>query len=313
MQQQTRLTEEGLLKLSIAATIAIAGFGIAVGLITRSFAITFDGIYALLDAVMSGVALIVVGLIKSHAAATMANKRLERRFSYGFWHLEPMVLGLNGILLVGVAAYGLMNAVIVLRDGGRMLSFDVALIYALVATVVCFCVAAIGARANRTIRSAFVALDVRGWVMSGGISAALVVAFGAAMAVEGTALAWILPFVDPAALAIVCLIVIPLPFPTIRQAFSDILLITPDTLRADVDRVAAAIAAAEGFTGFRTYVARIGRARQIEIYFIVPTGRPAVPLEQWDALRDRIGHQIGEEGPDRWLSIIFTTDPEWTA
>ena len=28
-------------------------------------------------------------------------------------------------------------------------------------------------------------------------------------------------------------------------------------------------------------------------------------------IRDEIGEAIGGESPDRWLTIAFTTDPEW--
>lgn len=306
-------TEAGLLQFSIILTLAVGSAGILIGITTTSFAITFDGFYALIDALMSMISLAVVRLIKSHYMTTNHDKRLQQRFSYGFWHLEPIVLGLNGVLLSGVAVYALVSAVTILLDGGRMLAFDVALVYAAGATAACFAAGWISTRANRKVGSAFVALDARGWFMSGGISASLVAAFGFAMLIEGTTLAWLLPFVDPFVLAVVCLVVIPLPFPTIRDAFADILLVTPGALKQSVDAVAAAAVDRYGFSGSRSYVARIGRARQIEVYFIVPCGWPARTLEEWDALRDIIGAEIGGEGPDRWLTIVFTTDPEWTA
>jgi predicted Co/Zn/Cd cation transporter (cation efflux family) len=28
-------------------------------------------------------------------------------------------------------------------------------------------------------------------------------------------------------------------------------------------------------------------------------------------LRDEVGNALGEESPDRWLTIAFTTDVEW--
>ena len=63
--------------------------------------------------------------------------------------------------------------------------------------------------------------------------------------------------------------------------------------------------------GCSAYVAKVGRGRQIELYFIVPAGWPARALEEWDALRDEIGEAIGGDSPDRWLTIVFTTDREW--
>ena len=112
-------------------------------------------------------------------------------------------------------------------------------------------------------------------------------------------------------LALVCVIVIPLPVPTIRRALADILLITPPDMMAQVDRVARDVVARHGFLDHRAYVARVGRGRQIELYFIVPQGQPPRPLEEWDAIRDQIGDAIGGDITNRWLTIAFTTDPEW--
>ena len=42
-------------------------------------------------------------------------------------------------------------------------------------------------------------------------------------------------------------------------------------------------------TSYRAYVARVGRAIQIELYFIVPKDQPARALDEWDRLRDEIG------------------------
>ena len=61
----------------------------------------------------------------------------------------------------------------------------------------------------------------------------------------------------------------------VRQALADILLVTPQDLKSHVDRVARAAAARHGFLGHRAYVARVGRGRQIELFFIVPQGAPA--------------------------------------
>jgi predicted Co/Zn/Cd cation transporter (cation efflux family) len=38
---------------------------------------------------------------------------------------------------------------------------------------------------------------------------------------------------------------------------------------------------------------------------------PTKSLAEWDAIRNEIGIQIGGEGPDRWLNIVFTGDLEW--
>src|SRR5690606_2343267 len=153
--------------------------------------------------------------------------------------------------------------------------------------------------------------DAEGWLMSSLIAVALLVAFAGGWFVEGTALDWITPYIDPAVLAVVCLVVIPMPLGTVRQALADIRLVSPPGLERHVDAVAREIVLRYGFIDYRAYVARVGRGRQIELAFIVPRGWPAQTGEQWDLLRDEISEAIGHDTPNRWLTIEFTADPDW--
>jgi predicted Co/Zn/Cd cation transporter (cation efflux family) len=304
-------TEQGVLKTSIGATILVAASGICFGIVSGSASIAFDGAYSLLDAMMSVLALIVARLIMGYATDTIAPSRLRDRFSVGFWHLEPIVLGANGLLLMGVSAYALINAVGSLLAGGNPLLFDYAIVYAGVTLVACVAMAGFAKRANRAIRSEFIALDATAWMMSAGITAALLVAFIGGQLAEGTRFAWITPYIDPAVLAVVCLVLIPLPLPVVRRALEDILLMTPAGLRADVDAVAADAVRRHGFDSYRAYVARVGRSTQIDLYFVVRSGMPARTMEAWDRLRSEISDRIGEDSPNRWLTIVFTADEGW--
>lgn len=303
--------ERGVLRVAIGATLFIALFGIVFGLLSGSFAIMFDGIYALVDASMTLLALLVVNLITSDTTPARLSPRLRERFTVGFWHLEPMVLGLNGLLLTGVAVYALINAIASLLEGGRELEFGFAIVYTVITVIVCAMMTVFAGRANRHIQSEFIRLDIRAWIMSGGITAALLIAFGIGYAVQDTTWQWISPFIDPAVLAVVCVVIIPLPIPTVKQALSDTLLITPGDLKRHVDEVASAVVKKYGFESFRAYIARVGRARQIELYFIVSSDTSTQSVAQWDAIRDEVGDAIGGQGPDRWLTIVFTGDPEW--
>ncbi len=305
------ITEQSVLRISIIVTFVLAAAGIVFGLLSGSYAIVFDGVYALTDASMTIVALIVSNLIISSATNSTSAGKFAKHFTMGFWHLEPMVLGLNGILLTGAAIYALINAIGSIMAGGRHLSFDQAIIYAALTMLIALLMAAYGRRANDELRSSFIALDVKAWIMTGSLSGALLLAFIFGFLIQGTSLQWMSPYVDPVALALVCLVVIPMPIGTIKQAFADILLVTPSDLRDHVDRVATDIVRRYDFEAYRSYVARVGRGKQIELYFIVPPNGPAKKLEEWDHIRDEIGEAIGDEGPDRWLTIAFTTDPEW--
>lgn len=302
--------EQRALRVSATATFGLAVFGIGFGLLTRSGAILFDGTYSLLDTFSALLMLLVVRLISSAGSGSKEGKLVER-FTLGFWHLEPIVVGVSGTLLIGSASYALFSAVDALLKGGRDLEFGLAILYASLTLCVALSMTFFMRRANRRLNSAILAIDVTGWMISSALTAALLIAFVTGWLTEGTGLAWIRPYIDPGILALICLMVLPLPVPAVRQALAEILLITPADLKQEVDQKARALAKQEGFLSHRAYVARVGRGTQIEIYFIVPKGLPPRPLEEWDAIRDRLGEALGGEGPHRWLTIAFTTDQDW--
>ncbi|HRO58703.1 MAG TPA: cation transporter [Burkholderiaceae bacterium] len=309
------LSEQGVLRISIAITLFVTVLGVVFGLLAESLTLLFDAIYELIDVVMTGLALLVARLIATSTSGAGPgpglDRRLARRFDMGFWHLEPIVLGMNGLLLMAAAFYGLLHSIDSVMNGGRQLDFGYAILFAVISLIVELGAAAFLVSANRRIRSEFLALDAKSWLMSAGITVAYLLAFGFGKFAEGTRLAWLVPYIDPVALGLVCLAVLPLPFGTVRRAVQDILLLAPADLKQHVDEVARASVQRYGFASHRACVARVGRGRQIELYFLVSNERSARELAEWDRIRDEISDAIGGDTPDRWLMIVFTTDPEW--
>lgn len=305
------MREQTYLATSLAVTLAVAVLGIGTGLLSGSHAIAFDGIYALADAGMTLLALFVSRLILRATAPGGATDRLQARFNMGVWHLEPLVVAFDGLLLMGIALYAFVNGLMSLTEGGQQVALGPALAYATVTFAACTGMAAFGRRQNRRFGSDLVALDIKGWTMSACITAALLVAFALGLALDRQGAAHLVPYVDPLVLALVSLAIVPVPLREVRQAIREILLITPQDLRAEVEEVARRLVAEQGFVGHRAYVAEIGRAVQIELWFVVPPGAPPRPLEHWDALRDRVAAAIGGAEQHRWLTVTFTADPEW--
>lgn len=302
-------TENQVLRSSLIATLVVAGLGIVFGLTSGSFAIVFDGVFSLVDASMTLLSMGVANLITRSIRDGGLSERLNDRFTMGFWHFEPMVVALNATVLLSVTGYALLNAILALQDGGREMSFGPAIIYAVVVVAICFTMGYLEHKANKRIKSDFVTMDIKGWIMAGGIAFSLVIAFGLGMFVDGTKYAWIMPYIDPAVLALVCIMLLPVPFMTMLKAIGEVVMMTPADLKAHVDEVCAEFVEEEGFLAHNAFVARLGRADQIEIYFIVPPEQPARRLEEWDELRDRLGVALGKSSPHRWLTIAFTTDP----
>lgn len=295
--------EQRILKLSIAVTVLVAAVGVLFGLLSGSMSIVFDGVFSAIDAAMSGLALFVSRLV--------SRIHDNRRFQFGYWHIEPMVLAFNGGTLMLLCFYAFLNAVGSFLAGGRTLDFDWAMAYAVAVGAVSFGMCLYERRANRRIGSDFVRLDAQSWLMSAAITSALLVAFTIAWLLEGTAWSYLTPYADPLVLALLTVVLVFVPIRTVRRALEEILLITPPALDRHVRRVMDGIVARHGFKSYTSYVAKVGRAQFIEIHVAVTPDTPLDSVAKADAIRREIAEAIGEEGPQRWLTIDFTADPRW--
>jgi len=122
-------SEQGVLRLSIAGTLVMAVVAVGFGLYANSSLIIFDGVYGLIDVVMTWLSLLVTRLIALSTQTDALQSRLNQRFSLGFWHLEPIVLGVSGTLMIGAALYAFINAVDALTSGGRLIALGPAIVF----------------------------------------------------------------------------------------------------------------------------------------------------------------------------------------
>jgi predicted Co/Zn/Cd cation transporter (cation efflux family) len=219
-----------------------------------------------------------------------------------------MVIALKASVLIVLVAYAFLSAVNSILKGGYEPEFGTALLYAVAVALISYGMWWWMGRQAERIDSGLVRLDVKAWLMSALITTALLVAFGTALAMKGTDAEAFIRYVDPVVLAIVALFLLPLPFREARESLGEILMISPSDLDAHVRSVMTDFVARHGFSDYRSYISKTGRARFIEISVLVSPDL-SLPVTQIDALRAEIGNAIGGAGPDRWLTIVFTADP----
>ncbi len=297
-------TEQKILKRSIGITVIVASSGIFFGLLSGSLSIVFDGLFSVIDVAILTLALAVARLVQSEG---------NRRFQHGYWHIEPMALVFNGIVLMFLCLYAFINAVDCFLTGGRELQLDWAIGYAAAAAPVTFGMYFYERRENRRIRSEFLSLDSQSWLMSALISSALLVAFVLAWAIQDTRLAPLAPYVDPTVLALLTLYLVTVPIKTVRQALAEILLITPPALDQRVRSVMDGVIDRHGFRTYTSYVAKVGRAYFIEIHIVTAPDFEVGGIATLDAIRQEISTAIGDQGqrPYQWLTVAFTADERW--
>lgn len=294
--------EQKILRRSILCTLFIASAGIVLGIACGSLSIIFDGMFSALDAGMCSLSLLVSRLL---------GQPHSRRFQYGFWHVEPMVLAFNGSLLVLLCLYAFVSAIKGLVDGGRELELGWAIVYAITISIFCFTLYIKQHRLNKQVKSELIALDTKSWLMSACISSALLVAFIFSWLMEGTRYEHLILFADPFVLAILTLLLIPVPIKTVKSAVSEILQMTPDSLDARMEAIMAQLTLEYGFLDYSNYATRVGRALFIEIHIVIPESMENSGVHKFDKIRDQIADAVGEDGPHRWLTISFTHNPKW--
>jgi predicted Co/Zn/Cd cation transporter (cation efflux family) len=294
--------EQRLLAISMATTILLALSSIGFGLWLGSKSVTFDGFYDLIDAAMTGLALLIVRLIA---------RGDDRRFQYGYWHLEPMLALLNGLLLSFACIYALIDGLNGLLTGGRDVQFGLGAVFAGVSSALNFGMFAYVRRSARNLSSQMLDVDSRSWLMGGVLSAGLCLSFlvgGALISSGATRLA---PYVDPMILVVVAVCLAPFPAITLWRAGHDILMIAPTELDQRTQELAARIAEQYGFSDFSSHVVRSGRQQFIEIGFVAPSGDTTMSFEQLDAIRHEIAVAMGGLNPGYWLTVDFTADERW--
>jgi cation diffusion facilitator family transporter len=298
MNKDTKL-EQWVLKISISITFLIAITGVVFGLLSGSLAIVFDGMFNLIDTGLSLLALLVAKLLTSEG---------NRRFQYGYWHIEPLVLVFNGSTLILLCAYALVNAIGGLLSGGHELNFGWAIIFALLTSVVSIVTYGYIRHKNTKINSELLRIDTHSWLISATISSALLIAFTIAIFINKTHYEHLTPYIDPLVLTILTACLIMIPMKTVKGALRDIFLIAPVTLDKKVRSFLDELVHRRGFKTYTSYIAKIGRATFIEIHIVIPPAFPIAGVETLDEISREIKQAIGEEGAQFWLTICFTTD-----
>ena len=295
--------EQRTLKLSVLLSALLGAFAVLLGLLSASTAIVFDGLFSVIDVTMGLLGLWIARLV---------TREENRTFQYGYWHIEPMSLAFYGGLLIVLCVYAFFDAVGTYMSGGTEVELGWAIGYSLVMAAACFWMYFYEKRTNRAANSEFIHLDAQGWLMSALATAATAVAFIFALWLTSTPYAHLAPYVDPAILGILSLAMVGIPVRTVRKALTEILLMTPSDLDAQVHTVMDGIVARHGFVGYTSYAAKVGRGRFIEMHIVVEPERQLGTVADLDAIREEIADALGAHGTDKWLTVDFTGSEEWT-
>ncbi|MGL5102508.1 MAG: cation diffusion facilitator family transporter [Plesiomonas sp.] len=297
------IRERQALKLSLAGTIIMSGFGIGYGLSVGSDAIFMDGLFSLLSMAMTG-----LGLMTAYLVA----RPDDHRFQYGYAHLEPLINVVNGSIILLTCIYAFFNALLSIRTGGHTVNLDSALIYASLSTLFCLTVYWFESRVARSVNSELVSVDAKEWLVDSLLSATILVGFCIAKLLEPTQFAWMNLYIDSVMVLVLALVAMLIPINVLRRNLREVLLVAPRSSLSDhLDQTLSHIATRHGFIEYSSHLAKIGRRYEVEVNILVPR-EGDWGIHRQDNIRAELWAELGDElGSDPWLSLCFTSETRW--
>jgi cation diffusion facilitator family transporter len=297
--------EQRVLALSLLSVLAIALGSVVWGLVIDSEIVILNGVFSLISAVSGGLSLF---------AARLVALPEDRRFPFGYAHIEPLVNTVNGVFVLLMCVYGFLNGVEGVREGGQETDAEGVIGFALVTTLVCLVFGAWEWVMARRVGSQLMLNDAKEWLMDAAFSLVTFAGFAVLPLLQEPQRGLWAQYADPAMVALLSLLLLPVPVGMLRQSLPEVLrMASPDDgLLARVDQVLAELRAEHDIVLAKHHVVRTGRLVFIEIDLVVGPAFKCQTIAGLDGLRERIRSGIGVTLDEAWLTVCFTADPRWT-
>ena len=303
MVQQRNNTETQLLAISTITLCLSALLCTVAGLLTSSQSLFFDGISSSIGAIISVLILLVARLI--------SYRENSRKFQFGFWHFEPLVILVEGGFLALVAFLSIYSGIKSIMNGGHILNLGLVFSIEVFFAVFGFCYSLFLKIKNRTVQSRLIHMSSIGWAADAVLSLGLAFGFAVAWIISGTGYGWFARYMDSIALVIASVFILIQVAVSCRRALLNVLGVAPRELDILVRKIVARFVRQYNMLDYYSYVEETGRQSFIEIYVIVPEKYRIDGIEQLDQWRREIYDQLQESIPEIWVSITFTCDRSW--
>lgn len=296
--------EQKLLKQSIGMMFLVATGGIIVGSITNSRAISLDGVFSFIDIIIK---MMMLGTSK------LIQNETSRRFQFGYWHFEPLVLIAEGSFTLIILGYAFFTGISSLLSNGNRMDFNIAIFYALFFTIIDSLYYFYVKYVNRKLKSNLVRFDNISWSIDAKSSMSLLLSFFIAWMLSKTEWRYLSVYVDPIILIAMSIQMLPSTLKILIPSVKQILMIAPQNLHDHVQNVMDKFMEYYSFKDYVTSVQVYGNTQIIEINILVEANFPIQSIADLDKIRNEIDHELGSKYLTKWLTITFTSSEKWMA
>ena len=303
-KEQASRIEQRTLLLSIYGVLVVAAGSIAYGLFLESDVVILNGIFSLLSLIGAGLSLL---------AAKLVVKPENRRFPFGYSHVEPLVLSVNSFMVLLICVYALINGIERIRSGGNAVDAEGVIWFGLLSGAISFAIWIYERRVARRIDSPLIEADAREWLIDFGFSLVTLLGFAVLLFLEEPARGAWARYADPVMVSSMALLATPMPLGVLRRSLREVLLMTDaeDAVTRRLEAVMEKVRAEHDIIRYVHHVVKTGRTRFIEVDIVVGPNFTLQTVAEQDQLRERIWRGLDMPLDKAWLSICLTGDPRW--
>lgn len=289
--------ERHALIVSILATAGISLLGILWGFAIGSQMILFDGFFGFIGIITSGLLL---------RASTLAVRNPSRLFPYGQQSTTPLVIGIQGFVILATLGYAAVESAITIRNGGSHFSPLVAIPYGVIAALGSI-VFAFWLR-RKVKHSDLIQAESTAWLIGGLRGVGMIVGFAFMLLLDGSSWDVAVPFIDPAMVLLTCIIFIREPLKMVSSTVHELLEGAPSpAVQTPVLEVIATVQQEFNFTEPIIRINKVGSKLYVEIDAYVA---PEVTVAEEHEIRNLLEQRLKVLPYQVWLNLDLLPMPQ---
>jgi predicted Co/Zn/Cd cation transporter (cation efflux family) len=259
--------------------------------------VLFDGVFGLVGIITSALLL---------RASLLAERNPSRHYPYGQHSATPLVIGIQGFVLLATLGYAAVEAVNTIRLGGSHFSPGYAMPYGVIAAIVSIGVALWLRRAVKN--SDLVAAEATAWLIGGLRGLGMIIGFALMLFLAGSSWDAAVPYIDPAMVLLTCVLFLRPPLKMVRSTIHELLEGAPDAaVQAPVLEVIADVQRQFEIADPIIRLHKVGSRLYVEVDAYVS---PEVTVKQEHEMRTTLDRKLKELPYEIWLNLDLLPKPE---
>lgn len=296
--------ERDVLKVSVYGALLFAIAGILMGLIIQSQVILFDGLYSLISLALSLLSLYTAKYIET----TDWNN-----YPFGKDKIEPLVVLIKYFVILVLVSGSIIGALFSIISGGREVNVDSALLYSIIATIICAATAYYLKTKANNHQSALLKAESNQWSMDTVVSIGVLVGFLLSYLLNQIeTLRWTVPYIDPLMVIIFSGFFIKVPIIEMSSAIREVLDMKPKgKISQQITSFMDDISTQNKFEECFVRISKVGQTLWVDVDFVVSDATDITTIAEQDEVREEINEYLDQFNYEKWLTVSFTEDRKW--